>query len=84
MHFVYILRSNKDKEMYIGITKDLVSRVREHNQSQVRSTKHRKPMKLIGFRLCKDVYEARVWEKKYKHSHGHLERDFKNGKINSV
>ena len=47
MFFVYILKSKKDKKLYIGYTNDLRKRLKEHNLGLVRSTKSRKPFHLV-------------------------------------
>ena len=44
---VYILISLKDSKRYIGMTSDLNRRLNEHNSGKVKSTKNRRPMKLI-------------------------------------
>ena len=46
-YFVYILTSLKDSKRYIGMTSDLNRRLNEHNSGKVKSTKNRRPMKLI-------------------------------------
>ena len=47
IYFVYILTSLKDSKRYIGMTSDLNRRLSEHNSGKVKSTKNRRPMKLI-------------------------------------
>ncbi len=47
MFFVYILKSQKDRNLYIGFTSDLKRRLKEHNSGQNRSTKFRRPLKLV-------------------------------------
>jgi len=37
-HYVYVLRSEKDKNLYIGYTTDLAKRVNKHNAKQNFST----------------------------------------------
>ncbi|MBM2821115.1 MAG: nuclease superfamily protein [Candidatus Berkelbacteria bacterium] len=81
MSYVYFLRSVKDGEMYIGSTKCLRNRIREHIKGNVPSTKNRGPLNIIGWRKFYDIAEAAQWEKKYKNSHGQIERDIKNKKI---
>jgi len=83
MYFVYILKSEKDGHRYIGVTKNLKNRFLQHKTGRVDSTKHRRPLEIIGYRIFDTIYEALVFEKKYKNSHGQLERDMKNGKMNS-
>jgi len=52
MFYVYILLSKKDGKFYIGRTADLKRRMKEHSRGNVKSTKHRQPMKLI----CYEAY----------------------------
>ena len=47
--YTYILYSMKDKKLYTGFTSDLKKRVEEHNNVNVFSTKHRRPLKLIYY-----------------------------------
>lgn len=49
MFFVYILKSKKDKNLYIGYTNDLRKRFKEHNLGLVNSTKLRKPFYLVYY-----------------------------------
>ena len=56
MFYVYILGSQKDRELYIGSTNDLKKRIQEHNSGKVPSTKPRIPLKLL-------YYEAYLAEK---------------------
>lgn len=46
MYYVYVLRSLKDKKLYIGKTKDLLARVKRHNLGRIVATKNRIPFKL--------------------------------------
>ena len=47
MYYVYILKSIKDKKLYIGYTNNLSRRIREHNSKLNQSTKSRTPFKLV-------------------------------------
>ena len=47
MYFLYILRSERDENLYIGITNNLKRRLSKHNKGKSKSTKHRKPFILI-------------------------------------
>ena len=49
MFYVYILQSNKNKELYIGYTSDLRKRIKEHNQGLNFSTKRYMPWKIIYY-----------------------------------
>jgi putative endonuclease len=46
-YFVYILYSEKDKELYTGCTSNIEKRVRKHNNGEVLATKFRRPLVLI-------------------------------------
>ncbi len=46
MYYLYILKSKKDNNIYIGSTNDLRRRLLEHNTGKVLSTKGRRPFEL--------------------------------------
>ncbi len=58
MYYVYILQSNKDKKLYTGRTENLELRLEEHNLGKVKSTKNRRPLKLIYYEAYKDKQDA--------------------------
>jgi putative endonuclease len=64
--YIYLLKSIKDKELYIGFTKDINRRIEEHNNGEVPSTKLRKPFKLIYFESYKSEKDARHRENNLK------------------
>ena len=66
MIYVYILQSDSDKGYYIGISKDLNSRLKKHNSGEVRSTAKRKPFKIIYSEKFEDYFSARIREKEIK------------------
>lgn len=66
MFYTYILQSKLDKKLYIGSTKDLRKRLREHNSGLVRSTKSRKPFELIYYEAYRAESSARSREKSLK------------------
>ncbi|MEK7546813.1 MAG: GIY-YIG nuclease family protein [Patescibacteria group bacterium] len=49
MYFTYLLRSEKDKSYYTGITSDLRRRLDEHNSGTQRYSRARYPFKLVWF-----------------------------------
>ena len=55
MFFVYVLKSKKDGDLYIGFTNDLERRVDDHAKGLVASTKSRRPFELI----CCEGYKSR-------------------------
>lgn len=62
---MYILKSLKDKKLYIGSTSDLNKRLKEHNSGSVLSTKQRRPFKLVYF-------EGYVLEEEARHREHNL------------
>lgn len=66
MFYVYILKSKKDGNLYIGSTNDLERRVEEHNAGLVFSTKARVPLDLIYYEAYKSQMDARNREKNLK------------------
>ena len=58
MQFVYVLRSLKDKNFYVGRTEDLKQRFTEHNSGKVSSTKDRRPLKLVYCEISVNVRDA--------------------------
>lgn len=66
MFYVYILKSIKDKELYIGSTNDLKKRFSEHNKGKVESTKLRIPFELIYYEAYKSEKDARMRESRLK------------------
>ena len=51
-YYTYVLKSKRDSKMYIGFTSNLISRVKLHNEGGVKSTKNRRPLKLIYYEAC--------------------------------
>ena len=79
MWYVYLLLSEKDGDKYIGSTNNVVRRLKQHNEGNVLSTRFRLPMILIGYQEFRKVEDASAYEKKYKRSHGALDRSIKRG-----
>jgi putative endonuclease len=69
-HFIYILQSQKDKRLYVGMTKDLSHRLKQHNAGRVASTMRRLPFKLIYIEETSNRLEGRVREKYWKSGAG--------------
>jgi predicted GIY-YIG superfamily endonuclease len=49
--WVYILKSKKDNNLYIGSTNNLRKRFKEHNDGKVFSTKSRIPFELVYYEV---------------------------------
>ena len=70
---VYVLRSLKDGKLYIGMTENLESRLKRHEQGKVPSTRHRRPLQLLHTETLENRLQARKREKYLKSGPGHLE-----------
>lgn len=66
MFYLYILKSKKDKNIYIGSTNDLRRRLIEHNNGKVLSTKSRRPFELRYYESYYDEDDARKRESSLK------------------
>jgi putative endonuclease len=66
MFYVYILKSLKDDNLYIGSTNDLKRRMEEHNSGKVFSTKIRRPFKLVYYEAYLSEQAARKREHNLK------------------
>ena len=71
--YVYVLRSLKDDQFYVGLTRDLPLRLQQHNKGLVTSTKKRTPFKLVYWEGClaesdaaqREKYLKSAWGKRY-------------------
>jgi putative endonuclease len=72
-YYVYLLLSLKDKRTYLGSTNNLSRRIYEHNSGKSKSTKNRKPLKLIYYEEFKTLSDARRREKYLKTRNGRRE-----------
>ena len=68
--YVYVLRSAKDGQFYVGLTRDLRVRLQTHNSGKVPSTKHRVPLELIYWEGCLNESDAAQREKYLKTAWG--------------
>ena len=66
MFYVYILRSQTDKNLYVGYTSDLQKRIKEHNSGNNFSTKHRIPFEVIYYEAYKNKQDAQEREVYFK------------------
>ncbi len=66
MQYVYVIRSTKDSELYIGSTNDLKRRLNEHNNGKNFSTAPRAPFELIYYEAYKEKDDASRREKALK------------------
>ena len=81
MFCMYILQSLKDNRFYIGHTNNLSKRLERHNRRLVRSTKHRKPFRLVykeDFETKQQAYKRELQGQKYERVESNL-RSCSNG-----
>ena len=78
MHYVYAIRSQLNRRIYIGQTEDIEERIGAHNKGKVKSTKNHRPWKLIAIQNVDSRDKATWIEKKLKNSHGTRSRWLKN------
>ena len=67
MYYVYILASENNRTLYIGVTNDIVRRISEHKSETIDGfTKTYHVHKLVYFESCNDAYAAISREKQLK------------------
>lgn len=77
MFYVYIIKSEKTNELYLGSTNDLKRRFLEHNSGKSFSTKNKMPWRLIYYEAFLSEKDAREREHQLKHhgqAIGHLKK----------
>lgn len=71
--YVYVILSQLDKRFYVGYTKNIEKRIKEHNSGMVTSTRKRRPLRLIYWEGClnqkdalkREKYLKTAWGKRY-------------------
>jgi putative endonuclease len=77
MNFVYIIKSLKNKSLYIGITNNINRRLREHNAYDTFSTKRYAPWKVVyleGYGEKEDAEDREVKLKQFGKVYSQLKR----------
>jgi len=64
--FVYILKSKKTGAYYLGSSKDVGRRLKQHNAGLTRSTKKYLPWEVIFVKKYEEISQARKMEYKLK------------------
>ena len=80
MYYVYVLKSQKYKRIYIGFTSDLKKRLKDHNKGNTESTKYGVPWILVyyeSFLSRGDAVKRELHLKKYGSAIGFLKRRIK-------
>ena len=81
MYFVYILKSEKNGEFYIGSTNNIKKRLEEHNSGREKATKRYKPWKIAYLEGYFSENDARSREHNLKYFgkvYSQLKRRIKN------
>lgn len=69
-YFVYVIKSAEFNYSYVGHTKDLILRIKEHNRGKTRSNKAYKPFNLVYFEKFTTRDEAILRERYFKTGSG--------------
>jgi len=70
MYYTYVLISIKDNKRYFGFTENIERRLIEHNSGLVKSTKNRRPLRVIHIEEFETKEEAMRREKELKKKKG--------------
>ena len=68
--YVYVLQSEIDQQFYVGLTRDLLTRLKAHNDGRVNSTRKRRPLELVYWEGCRSEGDAAQREKYLKTAWG--------------
>ena len=68
--YVYVLRSLRDKQFYVGLTRNLSARLQAHNNGLVNSTKKRISFESVYWEGCRDESDAARRERYLKTAWG--------------
>lgn len=74
MHYVYLLKSEKTRWLYVGYTSNLTKRLNEHNSGKNYSTKKYLPVRLIYYESYASKLDAIEREKRLKHYGSSLQK----------
>lgn len=66
MYYFYVLQSLKDRDLYWGYTSDLRSRLKQHQAGDTKSTRHRRPLRLIYYEAYLAKADAQNRERQIK------------------
>ncbi len=86
MHYVYLIRSERDGKLYIGQTSDVDLRLQQHNDGKSTYTRLRRPWKLVYFEAFLSKKDALIRElalKDFGRAYGQLKRRLENSFRNS-
>lgn len=69
-YYVYVLLSLKDKDFYVGRAQNVEEREKQHTSGKVKSTKNRRPVKVVDYEFCRNAKDAAIRELYLKSSWG--------------
>ena len=69
-YYVYVLKSQVKDFVYVGFTRDLKKRFKEHNNREELSTKHYVPLELIFYEAYRNIKDAKRREEYLKTTKG--------------
>ena len=81
MHYVYIIQSEKTRELYFGRTDNLEQRLKEHNRGNNFSTRNKRPwsyLYLEGYRSEKDAISRELKLKHYGNARTYIKKRLKH------
>jgi len=81
MFYIYVIKSKKDGNIYIGYTNDLKRRIIEHNTGKNKYTKNKYPYELIYYESYKNMSDAKFREsnlKRFAQAYSQLKKRIKN------
>ena len=74
MHYVYLLKSQKSKWVYIGYTSNLTKRLSEHNSGKNYSTRKYLPIRLVYYEAYSSKLDAIERQRQLKHYDSSLQK----------
>ena len=70
MYYVYVLKSKRDGNFYVGCTANLRKRLGEHCNGNVRSTRYRLPLEMVYYEGSRNNADALHRERYLKTTYG--------------
>jgi putative endonuclease len=68
--YIYVLKSLKNNNYYVGFTRNFANSLNVHNEGKVMSTKNRIPFQLVYWEGCLNQKDATLREKYLKTAWG--------------